>query len=237
MGISGAFPFYFLLPTQCLTGYNFIQGKVIDEGDEVASFFSEVLGERCRLVRMKEKRNTDEFYTKGIESQTSFADGFPYTIASMKSLELLNELGSSLPMNRFRANIVVDNCAKAFEEDLWATVELHNSSVKATFMVVKPCSRCKSFITPLNSHELALMTIMYTGKVTTVNQITGKVEGVEPLKSLTKIHSGSSAGYGKSQWSKVPFFSWNAISEARSIIEEDMNMSVIEMRRTPADFP
>merc|ERR1712054_346234 len=96
-------------------------GKVLDEGEEASKWLSDILGTQCRLVRKmkEEKRMTDEKYTLNFESQTSFSDGYPYTIACMDSLGALNDSsGLSLPMNRFRANIICDGGGQPFQEDL-----------------------------------------------------------------------------------------------------------------------
>ncbi len=83
------------------------------------------------------------------EDHTSFADAFPVTVASLASLRQLNdwiaegalETGDEppepLPVERFRANLVVDG-QEPFAEDRWQ--ELRVGGVR--FRVAKPVSRC-----------------------------------------------------------------------------------------------
>lgn len=80
---------------------------------------------------------------------TAFADAFPVTVASLASLRRLNdwiveravEVGEeppeALPIERFRANLVVDG-DEPFAEDNWSS--LHVGGVR--FRVAKPTSRC-----------------------------------------------------------------------------------------------
>ena len=83
------------------------------------------------------------------DDHTSFADAFPVTVASLASLRQLNdwiteralETGEEppepLPVERFRANLVVDG-EEPFAEDRWH--ELRVGDVR--FRVAKPVSRC-----------------------------------------------------------------------------------------------
>lgn len=191
------------------------EGPCYDEGDEAGAFFSSLVGVECRLVRFIGKRTTDEAFAPN--SETAFSDGFPFLIASEESLEKLNTaMDVDLPMNRFRANLVVSGCGGAFEEDTWTELEVCGDegakdagTSSCLFELVKPCSRCT---------------------VTTVNQSTGKTEGREPLKSLGQIHSGKTAGYGRKEWERVPFFGWNAIcneSMVGKVIAMDSNVKVL----------
>jgi uncharacterized protein YcbX len=80
---------------------------------------------------------------------TAFADSFPVTIASLASLRRLNdwiveralELGEEppdpLPVERFRANLVVDG-DEPFAEDGWSRVVVGD----VAFRVGKPVPRC-----------------------------------------------------------------------------------------------
>lgn len=120
-------------------------------------WFSERLKRRLHLVYMPDaaKRRTDGRYAKGL---TSLSDGFPYLIVSQASLDDLNaRLGSPVPMDRFRPNLVIDG-GVAFQEDDWTTIRIGH----ATFQLVKPCARCV---------------------VVTTDQRTGE-RGKEPLRTL-----------------------------------------------------
>ena len=137
----------------------------IDEGDDVAAWLSEVLQSKCRLVKMKDgfKRPIiDE--GKEFEGSVRFQDQFPLLVISTASLQALNEkLDAPLPMNRFRANIVIEGC-EPFEEDKFKTL---TSAAGVTLSSAKPCARCV---------------------VTTTDQATAE-RGVEPLRTLASFRS------------------------------------------------
>ncbi len=93
----------------------------------------------CRLVYMAadSSRPVDARYAKEGE-EVSFADGYPYLIATTGSLrELEVENGQDLSMRRFRPNIVVEQ-SEAFVEDNWKDVTIGNQP----FRLPKPCARC-----------------------------------------------------------------------------------------------
>src|ERR1700733_6408056 len=139
--------------------------EAIDEGDEVAEWLSAYMKTSCRLVRMADEfvRSVDDRYAEA-EDQVGFADAFPFLLISTESLEDLNSrLDESLPMNRFRPNIVVSGCSSSFAEDTWRQTRIGNCE----FNVVKPCDRCV---------------------ITTTDQETGK-RGQEPLRTLAKYRN------------------------------------------------
>ncbi|HEY9119709.1 MAG TPA: MOSC N-terminal beta barrel domain-containing protein [Marinobacter sp.] len=70
--------------------------------------------------------------------RVSFADGFPFLVVNLASLEELNgRLEEPVDIRRFRPNIVVEG-AEPWVEDHW-----HNLVIGSTrFELVKPCSRC-----------------------------------------------------------------------------------------------
>jgi uncharacterized protein YcbX len=92
----------------------------------------------------------------------SFADGYPFLITSEASLADLNDrlLGSgeeTIPMNRFRPNLVISGCP-AFAEDMWPRLKIG----AVVFRAGGPCGRCI---------------------VTTTDQLTAE-RGKEPLRTL-----------------------------------------------------
>ena len=122
-------------------------------------WFTDVLGRECRLAYMPHTtvREVDTRFT-GPGHRVAFADGFPFLLATERSLADLNaRLAAPVPMDRFRPNLVVDGEAP-FAEDGWRQVSV--GSVR--FDVVKPCARCS---------------------VTLVDQATGAL-GKEPLATL-----------------------------------------------------
>ncbi|PPK86705.1 hypothetical protein CLV84_3641 [Neolewinella xylanilytica] len=92
-----------------------------------------------RLVYMNEavKRPVDKRYAKRGET-VSFADGYPYLIATTASLKSLSDrLGRPVNMLRFRPNIVVE-AEDAFVEDGWSRIRVGSQG----FYLPKPCARC-----------------------------------------------------------------------------------------------
>ncbi|MDQ3405978.1 MAG: MOSC N-terminal beta barrel domain-containing protein [Actinomycetota bacterium] len=92
----------------------------IDQGDEMADWFSEVLGERSRLVRVPpdHQRVIDGW----VPGTSGYADSCPVLLLSRSSLDGLSERitehgGRPVPMRRFRPNIVVDGWADPHTED------------------------------------------------------------------------------------------------------------------------
>ena len=81
---------------------------------------------------------------------TAYADGYPVTLASRTSLRRLHDwmaelavergepLPDPLPIERFRANVVIDGDLEPFVEDTWGTVRIGN----VPFRVAKPVDRC-----------------------------------------------------------------------------------------------
>jgi len=139
----------------------------------VNEWFSDVLKTDCQLVYMPDdsRRDISEMFNRGDEI-VSFADGYPLLVIGEASLDDLNgRLASgtlavqSLPMNRFRPNIVVSG-SEAFAEDSWERITVG----EAVFRGTKPCARCV---------------------MTTVDQAKGDFAGKEPLKTLATYRLAS----------------------------------------------
>lgn len=134
-------------------------------GEFADAWFSHFLGASCRLVYMPDetRRAVNPAYAVG-DAIVSFADGYPFHIIGESSLEDLNgRLDSSLPMNRFRPNFVV-NGSSAYDEDSWRKVSIGET----LFHVVKRCDRCA---------------------ITTIDQGAGERTGQEPLKTLAQYRA------------------------------------------------
>lgn len=134
--------------------------SAIDQGDESAQWLSDWLGISVRLVHVADgfKRKLNPEFAVNADDHTGFADGYPILIISEASLQDLNsKLDSALPMNRFRPNIVVQNC-EPFAEDTWKRIRIGDVEMA----LVKPCPRCE---------------------VTTIDKETLE-ESKEPLKTL-----------------------------------------------------
>jgi uncharacterized protein len=135
---------------------------------EADEWLSSYLGFDARLVYMPDSsmRRCSPAYAKNNEI-VSFADGYPVLLANEASLADLNQRisksgGNAVPMNRFRANIVMTGAA-AWAEDTWQDFSVGLDKNAAILRNVKPCARCQ---------------------VTTTDQASGEVVGPEPLKTL-----------------------------------------------------
>jgi len=140
-----------------------------DCGAEAASWLSSRLGLDCHLVRIgpaftrpiPEHKRPATLPT-GLVPRVSFADAFPFLILSEASLGDLNDRLQArneerLPLDRFRANLIVSGCAP-YAEDTWKRFRIRST----VFHAGGPCARC----------------IM-----TTTNQETAE-RGIEPLRTL-----------------------------------------------------
>ncbi len=114
-------------------------------------------------IRIKEYGDKD--------TQLSYADGYPYLIIGTESLAYLNsKLDTSVPMNRFRPNIVVKTTTPHIEDD-WSELSIGDQLLN----IVKPCARCT---------------------VVTVDQLSGK-KGIEPLRTLATYRKvGNKVNFG-----------------------------------------
>lgn len=143
-------------------------GRGIDCGAEASAWVTRYLETELSLVAfdVDTPRTCSPDWTQGVHAITEFADGFPLLVISRASLADLNTRLASksqrpLPMERFRPNLVIDGVA-AFDED-----RMHELRVGGvTLRMVKPCTRCS---------------------ITTTDQQTGMVDGVEPLRTLKEF--------------------------------------------------
>jgi hypothetical protein len=135
-----------------------------DCGDEAASFLSEFLSVSCRLVRIGPAFHRPVLKSTGRPGDTvTFADAYPLLVIGEATLADLNDRilargEASLPMNRFRPNLVIAG-APAFAEDTWPRLRVGD----AVFRAGGPCARCI---------------------LTTTDQATGARDGPEPLRTL-----------------------------------------------------
>ena len=140
-----------------------------DAGQAAAEWFSRYLGVDARLVRWRpdQRRLSPREWTGGIDAEARFADAFPYLLVSEASLAGLNARMDgtiTLPMDRFRPNLVISGC-QAHDED--RLTEL--TSEVAGFRAVKPCTRCR---------------------ITNTDQETAAV-GIQPLETLATYRRDS----------------------------------------------
>lgn len=104
---------------------------------EASAWLTQFLATPCELVYMPDDslRPVDPDYAPG--ARVSFADGFPFLLASEQSLAELARRGADVPMSRFRPNLVIAG-APPFAEDAWRAIRIG----EVRFRVVKPCARC-----------------------------------------------------------------------------------------------
>ncbi len=126
---------------------------------EADAWFSDFLKLPCRLVYQGDTiRPVDPRWSKPGDI-ASFADAYPVLVCTTASLaDLSRRVGETLPMNRFRPNIVIAN-DEPWAEDEWAAIRIG----ALRFDLTKPCARCS---------------------VTTVDQLRGIRAGKEPLRTL-----------------------------------------------------
>ncbi len=132
---------------------------------EASEWLSAVLGTPCTLAYMPDptaRPVTPDLAQPG--DHVSLADGFPILLTSTGSLDDLNgRLGRTVPMARFRPNLVISG-APAWAEDSWTRIEAGPLGLR----LASPCSRCK---------------------VITLDQDTGDNPARnEPLKTLGTFH-------------------------------------------------
>ncbi|MFN8576830.1 MAG: MOSC domain-containing protein [Candidatus Sericytochromatia bacterium] len=129
--------------------------------NNINDWFSDYLNENVKLVYMPEttERAVNPLFSINNDI-VSFADGYPYLIASQSSLDDLNsKLEKKINMDRFRPNLVIRGLEPFIEDKI---KELRIGNIK--FFLVKPCERCV---------------------ITTIDQDTGINNGKEPLKTLS----------------------------------------------------
>ncbi|WP_372963939.1 MOSC domain-containing protein [Marinobacter sp.] len=107
-----------------------------DQANEALSRFS---GERLQFVYMPNTtyRRVDPERVADVR-RVGFADGFPFLLVNLASLDELNSrLTQPVDIRRFRPNIVVSG-SEPWAEDRWHSLMIG----EIRFDVVKPCSRC-----------------------------------------------------------------------------------------------
>ena len=146
--------------------------ETVDQGEAISDWLTQALqsSSKLRLVRMApgfvRPQSKPEYL--GAQTSTHFADAAPFLVVNEASLDVLNrELEarghSSVPMDRFRPNIVVRGLAP-FAEHSVKELQSKNYSLK----LCHPCERCV---------------------VTTINQATAEKDpGWQPFKTLREIN-------------------------------------------------
>lgn len=123
-----------------------------DMGAPAAHWFSEFLGQPCRLVRFDptHRRLSSPRWTAGIDALNQFSDGFPLLVTSQASMDGLNErlraqARAPVGVERFRPNVVIDG-VDDHDEDRIDTLYIGGDDGVAAnevhLQLVKPCARC-----------------------------------------------------------------------------------------------
>lgn len=120
-----------------------------DMGAVAAQWFTDFLGQPCRLVRFdpEHRRLSSLDWTGGVEAPNQFSDGFPVLVASEASMDDLNarlaaQGHASVGVERFRPNVVLAG-VEAHDEDRVDLVRIDTGTAdEARLQLVKPCARC-----------------------------------------------------------------------------------------------
>ncbi|MBD1558771.1 MOSC domain-containing protein [Vibrio sp. S9_S30] len=151
------------LPTQVWSD-NFTALSTTQAANE---WFSQILSTPVQLLFCGDQSNR---VREKIQTNVSFADGYPLLVISEASLAELNKRSSeSNSMDQFRTNLVVSD-TEPFAEDGWKKIKIG----EVEFEAVKPCERCI---------------------LTTVNTQTGEFNtSKEPLKTLSTFRANEQGG-------------------------------------------
>ncbi|MFD7702667.1 MOSC domain-containing protein [Streptomyces caelestis] len=144
----------------------------IDQGEEAADWFTEVLGAPSRLVRVPPEH--DRVTDGRIPGTSAYADSCALHVVSRATLGLLHrklaERGlPPLPMDRFRPNIVVDGWDEPHTEDRAHRIRIGDTEIGYAKLAI----RCA---------------------VTMVDQGTGAKAGPEPLRTLAEYRRATEGG-------------------------------------------
>ncbi|MEJ3658844.1 MOSC N-terminal beta barrel domain-containing protein [Actinomycetes bacterium KLBMP 9759] len=145
------------------------QYRGIDQGEPVAQWLTAVLGVPSRLVRVPPEH--DRVMPGHVPARCGYADSGATLVTSVSSLEELNaRIGAEhLPMDRFRANVIVDGWPEAHTEDRARTMTIGNA-------------------------ELGYQKLAIRCAVTRVDQSAGVVAGPEPIRTLASYRRAAEGG-------------------------------------------
>jgi uncharacterized protein YcbX len=165
-------------------------GSGVDQGDLAAKWFSAVLDQPCRLVRVPPEHDRDGWGE--IPGKVGFADAHALLITSESSLDHLNDRigargAARVPMNRFRPNIVVSGWPQPHVEDRFRLMSVGDVELGYAVRAI----RCA---------------------VPMVEQRTGQRSGPEPTRSLAAYRREPEFGGGVSFGVKAAVLAAGGIS-------------------------
>ena len=118
--------------------------SAVSQGEIADAWFSQFLGQRCRLMRFDPdaRRISNRQYTGELTAPYKFADAFALLVCSNASLSDINGRlaaagHAAITIERFRPNIVLDGI-EAFDEDYIDQITIGAAKMR----IVKPCVRC-----------------------------------------------------------------------------------------------
>ena len=118
-----------------------------DMGALAAQWFSDFLGQPCRLVRFDpgHLRLSSKKWTGDLDAHTQFADGFAVLVTSEASIDDLNERlvakgHEAVGVERFRPNVVLGG-VEAHDEDRVDGFDVLDAR-GLRLRMAKPCTRC-----------------------------------------------------------------------------------------------
>jgi hypothetical protein len=143
--------------------------------DEHHAALSSWLVRSARLVALgapgtTSPRRVDPAWVDGLDDvlhpTVGFADGYGILVVNAASARAVEAAaGVAVPLDRWRANVVVDG-VPAWAEERWRRITVGPPGRGVVLALVKPCARCV---------------------VTTIDQRRGVVHGPEPLATLARL--------------------------------------------------
>jgi uncharacterized protein YcbX len=120
--------------------------QALDQGDEPAQYFSELLGRSVRLMRANRsapRHISQSRQISGAANQTAAADACPFLLTSQTSLDASHSRNQitlgSVSIDRYRSNIVLSGAGIGpYGEDYVRKLNIGEMSA----FVVKACARC-----------------------------------------------------------------------------------------------
>ena len=146
------------------------RAPVVPVGPEADAWFSAALGVPCRLMAFVP--NAPALDVPSYEVHSSLQDATPFHLTTVESLADLNSrMSASIPMNRFRPNLVVRG-GVPYAEDGWKQLSIGETTLRW----IKACTRCVA---------------------TTTDHLTGERGSREPLSTLAQYRRlGPSVVFG-----------------------------------------